>query len=348
MLFYFSIFSFLSVLCFQRKSTYRVVYYCFAGFLLVLVAGLRPEEICRDYSEYRRYYEGIKTIGNVFLVEPTFVLITLITTRIEWLMLIYASLSMTITLLATKRLTEFYFLSLLIFFSSYFLVHEMTQIRIGVSVGLLLLCIEQIYDRNAWRFILTAVAASAFHYSAIIVFPLYFLKTKKINVPVYAAIIPVAYVLHFVGIHFTSLLFLIPTGESIQQKLMIHQLAMSTEAEVPQINVFNIIQVIRVVFICILLWKSSLLQSRNRFFVLLIKIYIFSVSSFVLFADVPVFSFRISDLLGIVEIILIPMFLYILKQKFVAFSLCVFFAFGSLYMAIIYGDLLKPYFQSLM
>ncbi|TSK06122.1 MAG: EpsG family protein [Geobacter sp.] len=344
MWFYFTIFLFLVVLCFQQKSSYRVALYCLAGFILILVAGLRPEEICRDYSEYRRYYEGIKVVGNVFLVEPTFVLITLITPRIEWLMLIYASLSVTIILIATKRITEFYFLSLLIFYSGYFLVHEMTQIRVGVAVGLLLLCIEHIYNRNLVKFILTGFAAAAFHFSALVVLPLYFLKKQKINVCFYAFIIPVCYVLHFLGIHVSSLLFLLPAGESIQQKLMIHQLAMSTEAEIPQINVFNIIQIIRVAIVCVFLWKVPLLESRNKFFIILIKIYVFSVSSFVLFADIPVFGFRISEVLGIVEIVLIPMLIYLFKQKFVAFSLCVLYAFGTLYMAIIYGGLLKPYF----
>lgn len=330
--------------CFLQKSKNALLYYYLAGFSLILIAGLRSEDICRDYTEYRRYYEGIKNVGNIFFIEPTFVLFTIITPRIEWLMLIYAVLGVSITLVGIRRLTKFYFLSLLIYFSAYFILHEMTQIRVGVATGLFLLCIEPIYNRKILKFTLITIIAASFHYSALIIFPLYFFRPNKINLILYFTIIPIAYLLHIFGIHFTSLIYLIPAGEAVHQKLMIHQLAMSSAEEIPQINVYNIIQLLRIILIYILLWKATLLQKSNKYFIVLIKIYILSVTSFVLFADIPVLSFRISELMGVAEIILLPMILYILKPQLIATILSILYAFGSLYMLIIYGKMLKPYF----
>ena len=344
MWFYFLVFSFLLFLCLLQNNENRLRYYYFAGFLLILIAGFRSEDICRDYAEYRRYYEGIKSVGNIYFIEPTFSLITIFTPGIVWLMLIYATLAITIKLYGIKQLTEFYFLSLLLYFSGSFILHEMTQIRVGVSAGLLLLCIEPIYNRKFRKFILISFTAALFHYSALIFLPLYFLKKDKLNKLLYSAIIPLSYLLHAIGIHITSLLFLFPTGEAIEQKLIIQQQAMLMAREIPRINVFNILQLLRIVLISVFLWKTSLLQKSNKYFTILFKTYIFSIASFVLFANIPVFSFRLSELMGIVEIILVPMVIYILKPKFIAYILCVLFAFGIIYMSIIYGELLKPYF----
>lgn len=330
--------------CFKQSAENRLAYYYALGFLLILIAGFRSENSCRDYNEYRRYYEGIKAVGNIYFIEPTFVLITLITPRIEWLMLIYASLGVTIKLSGIKRLTEFYFLSLLLYFSSSFIVHEMIQIRVGIATGLLLLCIEPIYNRNFRKFILIVLTAALFHYSALIILPLYFLKANKLNLILYSSIIPISYLLHAFGIHMTSILIMFPNIESIQQKLLIQQQAMSIALNPTPINVFNILQLLKIVFIYVLIWKISILQISNKYIPILLKIYIFSIATFVLFADIPVFAFRISEFMGITEIILIPMIIYILKPKFIAYALCVLFAFGNLYMSIIYGELLKPYF----
>lgn len=344
MWFYFLLFFVLLLFCFKLKAEDKLVYYFLIGFFLILIAGLRSENICRDYSEYRRYYEGIKSTGNFFLVEPTFVLITLITPNIEWLMMIYAVLGVSIILVGIKRLTEFYFISLLIYFSGSFILHEMTQIRVGVAAGLLLLCIGPLYDRNFFKFLIIAIIAATFHYSALIILPLYFLQTNKLNLALYSAIIPICYLLHALGIHFSSLLLLFPAGETIQQKLLIQTQAWSGTGKSFQINVFNIIQLLRIILVYVFLWKAELLQKSNKYFTVLLKINILSIASFVIFADVPVFSFRISELLGIVEIILVPMIFYILRPKIFTFALCTVFAFGTLYMLIIYGGLLKPYF----
>jgi len=344
MWFYFLIFFALSLLCFFQKTKNNLLYYYFSGLFLILVAGLRNKNICSDYDNYITLYNGIKEKGIYFLVEPTYIFISLITPRIEWLMLIYATISISLILVGIKRLTEFYFFSLLVFFSGYFFLHEMTQIRVGVAAGLLLLCIEPIYNRNIRKFLFISVIAITFHYSALIILPLYFLRTNKINILVFSAIIPIAYLLHLLGIHFSSLLYLFPTENAIQQKLIFHQQSTLMAIETPKINVINIMQLLRIVFIYLLLWKNSLLQHSNEYFIILVKIYVFSIASFLLFADIPVLGFRISELLGIVEIILVPLILYFLRPRIIAYIICFLFAIGNLYMTIIYAELLKPYF----
>jgi hypothetical protein len=345
MWFYFLLFFVILLFCFEKKADNRIIFYYFIGVVLILVAGLRSEDICRDYNTYRTYYEDIKNGGNHFFAEPTFVLITLITPRIEWLMLIYATLSITIIFVGIKRLTEFYFFSILIYFSTGFIMHEMTQIRVGVAAALLLLCIEPIFSRNFIKFLIISLIAASFHFSALIILPFYFFRPNKFNILIFSLIIPASYLLHILGIHLTSLLYLFPIGGDVHQKLMMQIQSMTATGKIAPINVFNIIQLLRIVLIAVLIWKSSLLQNSNKYFNILVKIYIFSVASFVLFADIPVFSFRISELLGVVEIILLPMIIYLIRQKILAYFLCFLFAFGALYMAIIYGGLLKPYFM---
>ena len=345
MWFYFFIFFIILFLALIDKGDKKVFFYYSIGLILVLIAGFRSENICRDYSEYRRYFEGIKDSGNIFFLEPTFVLITIFCSKVEWLMLIYATLGVFINLIGIKRLTNLYFYSLLIYFSSSYILHEMTQIRVGVAIAFFLLSIKHIEDRNAYKFIAFVILASLFHYSALIILPLYFIRSKSVNIIFYSFLIPTCYLLHFLGIHFSQLLGILNAGEDIQQKILIQQEAIGLSNEAPKINLFNIVQILKIILIYVLLWKRKVISKNNVYFNILIKIYIFSIAFFILFADIPVFAFRLSEMYGAVEIILVPMLVYILTPKSYAHGLIFLFAFGTICMLILYGELLKPYFN---
>ena len=95
-----------------------------------------------------------------------------------YLFLLFAILGVSFKLIAIKQLTELWFLSLILYLSNFFILHEMTQIRAGVASAFLLLCVKPIYDRDLKRFLLFAVLGFLFHYSAIVILPLWFLGIK--------------------------------------------------------------------------------------------------------------------------------------------------------------------------
>ncbi|HEY0772105.1 MAG TPA: hypothetical protein VGD31_17410, partial [Sphingobacteriaceae bacterium] len=76
---------------------------------------------------------------------------------------------------------------------------------------------------------------------------------------------------------------------------------------------------------------------------LLIKIYTISASVFVLFSAIPIIAFRLSELLQIVQIILIPFLLYLVRPYYAALFAIIAFALMIMTVDLFYAELLKPY-----
>ena len=92
----------------------------------------------------------------------------------------------------------------------------------------------------------------------------------------------------------------------------------------------------RIIFCYILLWKWEYLAEKSRYAVVIIKIYILSSLSFIVFSDIPTLAFRVSELLGIVEIVLIPYILYLIKNRTIGKLILSFIALGFLCLTLLY------------
>jgi len=287
-------------------------------FFLFLLAALRSENGDRDYASYLNAYNIISN-GNIVNIEPTFYIIVNIVKYIFsnslFLFIIYAMLGITLKCTAIKQLSEFWLLSLLVYISHTYLLYEMTQIRVGVAAGLMLLAIKPMYERDIKRFLCYALFAFLFHYSAILILLLWFIPTHSVNRWFYTLLIPVAYLLYFCNVSFLSLVKLIPI-EILQKKISMY--IELTKTEKTHENIFNVMQLVRCGLAFLFLWKLPLLKQCNKYIPILLQCYIWSIVVLVIFQDLPVFAFRISDLLGCVEIVLVPCVFYIFKSKSVA------------------------------
>jgi hypothetical protein len=299
----------------NKKNNLMFLLFC---FLLFLLAALRPENIDNDYANYLNIYNKINQ-GIIVPIEPSFYLIVNIVNYVFnnsiFLFIIYALLGITLIYIAIKQLSNFLFLSLLVYISHFFLLHEMTQIRISVASGFMLLAIRPIYERNIKQFLCYVLFAFFFHYSAILLLILWFIPTRNVNRWFYTFLIPAAYLLYFYNISFLSLLTLIPF-EILQKRINLYiKLYKIDEIHT---NIFNFIQLVHCSLAFFFLWKLPLLKQYNRYIPILLQCYIWSIVTLVIFQDLPVFAFRVSELLGCVEIILIPCFLYIFLSKPIA------------------------------
>jgi len=331
----------LSYALIDRKDQSKVIYYLF-GITLIIFAAFRAEGIDNDYKGYIEYYDTI-TNGQILIVEPSFMALSYavkyIFNNVFFIFLFYALLGGTLKLIAIRQLTELKFLTLLVYFSSYFLLFEMTQIRAGVAAGALLLCIKPMQERRLGKFLLFAFIAFLFHYSALVIFPLYFISPNKINTKLYLALVPAAYIMYFLRIDIFSLINYLPIG-LIQAKISSYSFYAEQDAS---INLFNVIQIFRCFVALIFIWKWELLLRHNAYAILLIKIYILGLFVFVAFANIPGISSRISELLLVVEIILIPFIFYICKEKRLARLVITIIALGFLTFSLFYTKLFLGY-----
>lgn len=291
------------------------------GIVLVCISTFR-DGADHDYTSYVEYYDQITTIGD-YSVEPTFLLIskfvkTLFDSAII-VFFIYAVIGVGLKLYAISELTDLKLLSLLSYLSFFFLMHDMTQIRAGVASAILLLCIKPLYERKYKKFFLLGIIASLFHYSALSIFLLIVMKPMKINKQIYGLLIPFGYCLCFLHLDVTGLLKLIPIAE-VQTKVQAYIYLQDYSENVEEVNIFNVIFLLRCLLSMYLLVFVDIVSRYNKYVYILLKIYIWGLFSFLLFSNVAGFAFRISELYGIVEVILIPFICYTFVQRKIAYT----------------------------
>jgi hypothetical protein len=79
-----------------------------------------------------------------------------------------------------------------------------------------------------------------------------------------------------------------------------------------------------------LVYKSKFLMTHNKYTVLLLNIYAISLFMYPALAAMPVMAVRVSEFLGVVEIILIPLVYYVFRPRYVGTLIVLVWSFGIL------------------
>jgi hypothetical protein len=329
------------------KKKFHVLLFWPIVFVLFLVAAFRGAGVDHDYDNYLEYYNTV--VQNKYdwvLLEPAYYLISKISyfflDNSYLVFIIYAFLGLTIKSQAIKETSNFIFLSLLLYFCNYFFLHEMTQIRVGVASGIFLYSIKFIEERNIKKFGLCILFATTFHYTSVIGIPFYFLNPKKLNVKIYYTAIIISIIMVFLQVSTIDLLFKVGGSLPIFQKLNMYK-TLIDNGDVNKINFFNIFSISSLLFNSLFLWKAAYLETKNKYFILFLKISCFGFLASSVFFDFPVLSFRISEYLGVVNICLFPMLFYFLKEKYVSTTLIVMYVILVFVINIYYAKYMLPY-----
>jgi len=289
----------------------------FIGILLILIAAIRPVGLDGDSINYESITHLTWVDASFSDKEPFFWVINelnnlLLGGYISGLFFIFALLAVTIKMYAIKKLSIFPFFSIYIYIAVYFILHEMTQIRVGVASAIFLLAIPDLINKNRIHYIFKCVIASLFHYLAIIMILFLFFNSKKINKKIY----------FFIPLLCIILSILLPVNEIIKianiilpnfisEKISNYSILLDG-GNFSELNKFNFY------YIFILILYLTVLQIKNYksdYDIILIKILCISISSFYLFSDFPVIAFRVSEFLGIVIIILLPNIILSIDNK---------------------------------
>ena len=295
--------------------------------VLILIAGLRDKNLVRDYENYEWFFNM-----NLKVVEPTFAWITffvknIIHGSVKSFMVIYAFLSIFIKWKAIEEYSSYPALSFTVLIGDLFLLHECTQIRAGVAVSILLLSLKSIYNKNFKQYCFFIIFASLFHISSLVMIPLYFLKPNKINRTGWLFFILLGYVL--VMFNFNPMLLASKfIGGYIGKKLVNY--TSGAGAESISANVFSIYTLSKLFILLVLYWKIDIVKKSNKYAVLLLKIQSISIFSLCFFAQNLTAALRISEFYTVVDILLFPLVVSIIKEKKVARILLICFCIGLL------------------
>jgi len=334
---FFAVISFLIVFK-SKNSKIRTGILVFMAILLIINAASRADDVSKDYSVYI-YYWRLKFLKDV---EISFIHIrNLLKNVFQWpsisLFIVYAILGVSVKVYSIKLFTKYVFASLLVYLSHYYVLHELTQIRVGVASGFFLIGLYYIAERNFFKFLLFTCIAGYFHYSAFLALPLWFIYNDQRKLNIYPFLIPLGYIIYFAG---SNLIVNLPIPY-VQEKVRVYeQLRDLGFEDTDKINVFNAVFLMRVLILFVLFFFRKKILPENPYIFMLLKIYTISLFTFTALASIPAFAFRIQELFGVVEILLFPSLAFIFNNKVMGYALVILTALSVMSIDIFYGKLI--------
>lgn len=292
-------------------SSRTVVYIGFGLLLVVLVSMcVNKSETIADYGSYNSMYEMGSSRFNRRGVEPSFGIITMISPTFRTLLLIYAVMSVSLHLFAITKSASNLWLSLVVYLTMDYVLHDMIQIRGAVATGLMLLSIRFISERKWWIYFPMVVIAMFFHYSAVAFLPLYFLPTKRMWKPFWIGALIVGLAMGLTQTYVGSLFRNIPV-EFINKFFQDY---------VGNKNFETSATGLKRIYICLLLIvmtvRIDVIKEHYPLAMPCLGISILSQMSFMMFGDIPVMQGRMGELFGLADIFTLSMFPMVWRRQY--------------------------------
>lgn len=308
---------------------------------LFLISVFRPIGIDCDSETYFEMYNG----DRIILAEYSFVLISdfayYVFNDYRVMFSIYAILGILFKLYTINRITPLFFLSILIYLSNFYILHDFTQIRAGASSALFLFALKCILDNRRIPALVCILCAVFFHYSSLAYLPLLVFTNTSLSKFwrwLLVLAVPVSYLIYFAGINLITAIPIPFIGAKLE---LYQQLQEAGDTKIDHVNVFNMVFLVKIAIYYVLLWKYEVIEEKIPFIPLLLKIYAMSIVSLIVLTPLPVLSFRVSELYGVVEVLLIPLMYYAVKPQWASRLIVAFIAFVIMSINIFYNDLIR-------
>lgn len=302
--------------CWMQHEKYII--YIMIGFCLCCYAAFRPEGMDNDFGTYVQYIVNYNNRTYEVLVEPSFLFISEVVMKTfghyRPVFILFAFMGVTLKMLAIQRLAPLIYMPLCIYIANFFIMHEFTQIRVGVAVGFIMLALSFYIQQQRFKSILFIMLATCFHYTSLLILPMLFLS--KDDIPVYkrylwAMIVPFGYLLYFLHIGVSELPIPI-----VEEKMAIYT-QLRDIGYIDDVNVFNLLHLLKIAIFYYSLFYYDVIKNHVPCFTICLQLMGLSLFSFVALTDLPVLAIRISELYGFSEIILFACIIYTVKPRWV-------------------------------
>jgi hypothetical protein len=168
----------------KRKFFSVLSILCVLG--IVFVGGLR-NNVGQDWVQYQSLYERTTTFQSALdgpHEKAYMILVYLfrsITSNFNVFALLFFLVSFLLKYHVFKKYTSDIFLTLIIYCFSVFMIYDLNAIRQGMAIGIVMLSIKPMLERNFLVFALIMTLATMMHTSAIIFIPFYWLSRIKLS-----------------------------------------------------------------------------------------------------------------------------------------------------------------------
>lgn len=181
------------------------------GVAMIFIAGTRSPYDTPDSDNYETNYYNVNFTDDVYR-EPSFVYISYYLNTMGFsvsaLFFTYALLSIPIRLAAIYKLSKLPILTLGIYISYFYQLHDLMQIRCAVASALFLFAVYYRAETKWWKFILCILLGAIFHYSAVAGFVILFFSNKELKRwqrVALAVVVPLGLFFYFSGFDYSHL-----------------------------------------------------------------------------------------------------------------------------------------------
>lgn len=323
-------------ICLQHNLFIKPFFIIFC-IVLVLFAGLRGMDVSRDMYNYVLVFDNANayTDNTLFSMEPMAKIIPVTLKYLHiyyyWsVFLCFAILSVPLKFRAILKYSPLPMVSVLLFFSYFYLLQDFTQIRAAVAAAILLWSIDDVINKKIINFILKIAIAVLFHFSAVAIFPLYFFSLKRLNKYKYATLLIICFI---IGALRVNLLAFIPFVSQIGRNVDMYT-ALTNAADVATSGVVTVTNIIYLAICMLFILLIDTLQTKDQFSILFVKLLTYSLCiMFVLNPFSVAIAGRFFELIACSTIISFMYFIYLIKPKYIGVSISILLSlyFFSLY-----------------
>ncbi len=320
--------------------------------ILTLLCGFRAIGVDQDsynyffmFNMFNNYFDSL-SVG----VEPGFSVLTTLLKKVgldsmNYLFLVFALLSVPIKIRFIYKYSKYPILSILIFYSFMYFKQDFTAVRAAVAIGLFLWAIDDLFERNKYKYFIKIALACFFHISSIAYIPIYFLNTTTINKRMYFWWLWLSAIISNIGL-FTvisrlPIISMIGKVEKYSQKV--------SSGAVEQFNPHGVLFMFNLFLATMIVIFSERIIIKDNRSVLFIKLTVIgNCINFIFGALSATLSGRLSDLFLIMTIISYTYFIYFIRPRVAGIIISVMVAIVLFWFNIYYVNIVNDYFSWLL
>ena len=277
----------------------------FLILILTIITGLRYD-CSYDLDNYFIHFGEINSISDVLngTYELGYSFLGLVFKKIglgfQTLIFIVASISIFLKTKTMEKLSPIPILSFYIYFLSFFIYNDFTQIRHGLAIAFTFYAILFI-EKSTWKYFTLVLLACLFHYSAVCFIPIYFIRNINLTWKKFSIICVGSLLLSL--INFPQLLNWLNDSlfdwKYLTVKLELYKNSVG--------SIFELGFFLKIIFLMMFLIFAY--DNKNRIQQLCVNIYAFGIFTFGALSSFSIIAQRTNAYFKMFEIILIPFYI---------------------------------------
>lgn len=296
----------------NNETVIQLILLLLASLFLFYLAAFRPIGMDNDSITYKyeilAFYYGFSEIKEPAFIFFAFISKAFFDESVRSVFVMYAFFAIFIKTYAIARYSQNIFLSIVIYAGMFFILHDMTQIRVGLASAFFLLSIPDLIDNNKKSYLFKIFLSCLCHFSAVVLLPLVFLSSKKINFRVIlsAPVIMLVFTLIIGDMNniLISLFSYLPAP--LSTKAISYIIGMQELGRFDSVNVFSKFTLSAFVFFIVYIYACYKTKIMNPDDVIYLKLFSVMLTIFYLFSSVPVLASRTFELFAVSFIFSLP------------------------------------------